>query len=83
MTMSLSGPFLIAILGFLGVQVVQIVMIARWTGRIQALTESHATEIAVLRQARHDHGNRVVALETRMDDIQAGIGDAARRRRDD
>jgi hypothetical protein len=60
---TLTPAVVIALLGLVGVQLAQIVVVARWSARIQTMVEKHEQEIGRLRDAKHDLGSRVAGIE--------------------
>ena len=62
MTVELTPAVVVSLLGFVALQVVQIILVARWSARIQAMVENDHVEIASLRVSRHEHGNRLAGL---------------------
>ncbi len=54
----------LGMMGFAAVLVTHIVMIARWTARLQTIQESDHDEIKDLRKYRHEHDGRIIKLES-------------------
>lgn len=63
MTVTLTAPVVIGILGLLAAQLVQIVVIARWSARIQTMVSKHESEIDKLRDAKHEHSSKLAGME--------------------
>jgi hypothetical protein len=69
-------------LGLLGV----IMRGGAWVGRMEILLNAVLEEVKILRSTRHDHGNAIVRLEERLDNMQdrvAILEDTDRQRRQD
>jgi hypothetical protein len=66
MTITLTGPVIVGLATLLVLQVAQLVMIGRWTGRIQLLVERHEQGQAKLEASQDAHAVRLASLDTQV-----------------
>lgn len=64
MTITLTAPVIIGLLSLLALQVAQLILIGRWTGRTQALVERHERSQGDLEVAKDQHATQLAALQT-------------------
>lgn len=68
-------------LSLMGVLVIHTAALFRWGGRIDEIIREHEKEIARLREAKHDHANRITANSGEIENLKADMDELHRRRR--